>query len=176
MTYHDSNMDLSHSSKNKISIARYLKKVNDNFGQSGDIRKAITEYGIDLAEEIHKSLKSKEDLKLADNNDPKSTTPVAFDRSKKKVSPEILGWSIAILSVAWAEWVFTSRSNNPAYQSDPRVVDRQAASANVKIALPYVYNSITDTLSKAQQIGKSAETNYEPDFTRNPAEIELRKR
>ena len=96
-------MDLSHLSKNKISIAKYIKKVNDNFGQNGDIRKAITEYGIDLAEEIHDSLNSKEDLKLADKNDPKSTTPVAFDRSKTKISPEILGWSIALLSVAWTE-------------------------------------------------------------------------
>jgi hypothetical protein len=46
----------------------------------------------------------------------------------------------------------------------------------VKIALPYVHNSITDALSAAQEIGKCAETNYEPDFTRDPAEIELRKR
>ena len=98
-------LDSNHLSKMGISIAKYIKKVNDNFGQHGDIRKAITEYGIDLAEEIHESLRSKEDLKLANNNDPKSITPLALDRSKGIICPEILGWSIAILSVAWTEWI-----------------------------------------------------------------------
>ncbi len=58
----------------------------------------------ELAESMQSILMTKEDLKTADEAFPRSTTPVAVDRDSGMISPEILGWAIAILSTAWTEW------------------------------------------------------------------------
>jgi hypothetical protein len=127
---------------------------------------------------IQLSLMSKENLKSADEKVPKSTTPVMVERSSKQISPEILGWSIAILASAWTEWVFASKTYNPKYQNDPEYADkadRQAAVQNVKLALPYVYCSIIDSMNKGRKIGICKETNYEPNPDIDLANLELRK-
>jgi hypothetical protein len=128
---------------------------------------------------IQSSLRSRENLRTADEESSRSTTPVAVDRNTHQISPEILGWSIAILASAWTEWVFTSKSNeyskyqtDPAYKNDK---ERQAAVVNVKLALPYVHCSITDAIGKARKIGICNETNYEPNPKIDPAYIRLRK-
>ncbi len=100
------------------------------------------------------------------------------DRNSRMISPEILGWALAILSTAWTEWVFPAKSNpSSKYQTDPEYTNdrpRQAAT-NVKLVVPYICCSIIDTLGRAIQIGNSKETNYEPDQAEDPANIGLRK-
>jgi hypothetical protein len=54
--------------------------------------------------------------------------------------------------------------------------ERQAAKVNVRIALPYVHNSILNAMDKAREIGTCKETNFDPDPVREPAYIELRKK
>ena len=80
------------------------------------------------------------------------------------ISPEILGWAIAILSAAWTEWVFTAKSNSGSkYQTDAEYINnrpRQAAAENVRLLVPYIRCSIMDTLDRAIQIGINKETNY----------------
>jgi hypothetical protein len=87
--------------QNKISVATYVKRVNDRFGENGNIVHAIAtnatnltslitnalfDVGVDLAESIQNSLVSKETLSRADNKHPKSTTPVAVDREMRSES------------------------------------------------------------------------------------------
>jgi hypothetical protein len=182
------------SSKGEISIALYVKEVNDRFGKNGDIlesivknandlapkiRDALIEVEVNLAEMIQSALMSRENLRKVDEESSRSTTPVAVDRNTHQISPEILGWSIAILASAWTEWVFASKSNeyskyqtDPAYKNDK---DRQAADVNVKLALPYVNCSIMDAIGKAREIGSCNQTNYEPNPKIDPAYISLRK-
>jgi hypothetical protein len=177
-----------------ISISYFVREVNNRMGKSCDILEAIAknatdlapkikdsliEVGVDLAEMIQSSLTSCENLETADEQFPRSTTPLVVDRTSFQISPEILGWSIAILASAWSEWVFTSKSNpNSIYQMDPAYKSdtaRQAARINVRLAFPYIKNSITDAIDKAQEIGNSKETDYDPKPDLNPANIRLRK-
>ncbi|HYZ58816.1 MAG TPA: hypothetical protein VE544_04090, partial [Nitrososphaeraceae archaeon] len=112
-------------------------------------------------------------------NHARSTTPLAVDRKQHIVSPEILGWSIAILASAWSQWVFTSKSNEQsAYQVDPAYKDnksRLAARTNVQLALPYVRCSILDAIDKAIHIGNSNNTNFDPRLDIEPHYLDLRK-
>ena len=88
------------------------------------IVEALFDIGVDLSESIQISLMSKEKLSKANSNDIKSTTPLMVNRDKQVISPEILGWSIAILATAWTQWLFTSKSNDQSiYQSDPKFND-----------------------------------------------------
>jgi hypothetical protein len=179
---------------NRIPIATYVKRVNDSFGKDGNIVhslatnspelasrivQALFETGIDLAEFIQDSLMSKERLSKADSNHARSTTPLSVDREVPLVSPEILGWSIAILASAWSQWVFTSRSNEQsAYQTDPvfkEDASRLAARTNVRLALPYIRCSILDAIDKATNIGNSNNTNFEPKPEVEPYYLDLRK-
>lgn len=69
-------------SQDKISIAHFVKEVGDRFGKNGNIlQKALFEVGVDLAEIIQASLNSKEQLRLANSESPRSTTPIAVDRA-----------------------------------------------------------------------------------------------
>lgn len=115
---------------------------------------------------------------IADKKFPQSTTPLVADPITKQYSKEIIAWSLAILTSSWTEWVFTSKSNDDSiYQTDPQYnqdPNRQAARINVKIALPYIRNSILDALDKARKIGTCKETDYNPKPLRDPANIELR--
>jgi hypothetical protein len=110
------------SSSNQISIAYYVKVVNDRYGKNQDIlesiaknasdlapkiKDALFETGIDLAESIQSTMMTKENLKTADEGSPRSTIPVGVDRNARIICPEILGWAIAILAAAWTECVFT---------------------------------------------------------------------
>ena len=98
------------TSLNNISIAHFVKEVNDRFARNRDIIEAIAEnasdlapkisnalfeVGVDLAEMIQSSFMSKENLKTADERFLRSTTPLAVDRTTPQISPEISGWSIA---------------------------------------------------------------------------------
>jgi hypothetical protein len=70
------------------------------------------------------------------------------------------------LSSGWTEWVFTSKSNKGSrYQNDPEYKNdksRQTTAINVSLALPYIHNSITDTIEMAKEIGNWKETDYDP--------------
>jgi hypothetical protein len=166
------------SSSNKISIAYYVKAVNDRFGKNHDISAALSETGVDLAESIQSALMTKESLKTATES-PRSTTPVGVDRNARIICPEILAWAIAILAAAWTEWVFTSKSNpGSKYQTDAEYINnrpRQPSAKNVRLVAPYIRCSLMDTLDRAIQIGSNKETNYEPDQAVEPANINLRK-
>jgi hypothetical protein len=167
------------SSSNQISVAYYVKAVNGRYGKNQDISRSLFETGLELAESMQSILMTKEDLKAADEAFPRSTTPVVVDRNSGMISPEILGWAVAILSTAWTEWVFTSKSNpSSKYQTDPEYTNdrpRQASATNAKLVVPYIRCSIIDALGRAIQIGNSKETNYEPDQAIDPANIDLRK-
>jgi hypothetical protein len=167
-------------SQDQISIAYFVKEVNDLFGKNGNIlQKALFEVGIELAEIIQASLDSRNKLRRVNNESPRSTPPVAVDRDIPMISPELLGWSIAILASAWRELVFASKSEeNSKYQTDPNYKnypDRQAAIVNVKLAVPYVQCTIIDAIYNARQIGNCRKTNYEPNPEADPAYISLRK-
>jgi hypothetical protein len=185
-----------HGTQNHVNFGsqKYVKKVNDTFGQDKDILRAIAtnspelttrivdallEVGIDLSEFIQDSLMTKEILSKADDNHSRSTTPLVVDRKQHIVSPEILGWSIAILASAWSQWVFTSKSNEQsAYQTDKAFNDdegQKAARKNVKIALPYVRSSIISALDRGVHIGNSSITNFEPKPEIEPQFLELDK-
>jgi hypothetical protein len=187
-------MSNSIPTRDEISIAHYIKEVNDHFGKNPNILKAIAEnasdlaskittalfdVGVDLAEFIQLSLMSKEQLRTVDEEHPRSTTPLAVDIDIPLISPEILGWSIAILASAWSEWVFASKSNDDSkYQKDPGFkndASRQAAVVNVKLALPYIRNSIIDAINKAIEIGNCKETDFGPKPNVDQAFIRLRK-
>jgi hypothetical protein len=163
----------------EISIGALLKKFNDDIGSYPDILDAIYLNAKTLAENIQQSLQSKEPLEVADKEFQQSTTPLVADPLTGQYSKEIIAWSVAILTSSWTEWVFSSKSNDDAfYQTDPvhsKQHDRQAAKINVKIALPYVRNSILDGLTKAREIGTNKETDYNPDPIKNPSNIQLRK-
>jgi hypothetical protein len=171
-----------------------VKKVNDRFGNNGDILEAIAkkatdlatqikdkliDTGADLAETNESPLTFTEPLKPIDEQFPKSTTPLIVDKNKLIINPEILGWSIAILASVWCEWVFTSKANpNSKYQTDPAYesdMSRRAARVNVGLALPYIKNSIIDAIDKAREIGNCKETDYAPIPDIDPANIKLRK-
>jgi len=141
----------------EISIGALLKKFNDDIGSYPDILDAIYLNAKTLAENIQKSLQSKELLEVADKKFQQSTTPLVADPLTGQYSKEIIAWSVAILTSAWTEWVFSSKSNDDAfYQTDPiynERPDRQTAKVNVRIALPYIRNSILDVLNKAREIG-----------------------
>jgi hypothetical protein len=178
----------------RIPIAMYVKRVNESFGKDGNIVhslatnspelasrivQALFETEVDLAEFIQDSLMSKERLSKADESHARSTTPLVVDREQHIVSPEILGWSIAILASAWSQWVFTSKSNEQsAYQTDPAFKDdesRLAARTNVRLALPYVRCSILEAMDKSIQIGNSSDTNFEPKPEIEPLHLDFRK-
>jgi len=150
-----------------------VKAVNERYGKNQDISRSLYETGLELAESMQSILMTKEDLKTADEASPRSTTPVAVDRNSRMISPEILGWAIAILSTAWTEWVFSAKSNpSSEYQTDSEYTNdrhRQAATTNAKLVVPYIRCSIIDAL------GNSKETNYKPDQAIDPANIDLRK-
>ena len=164
----------------QISIAEILKEFDKNLESYPDILDAIYKSSMTLAEQIQKSLQSKKNLKVADQKFSQSTTPVVADPVTKQYSKEIIAWSIAILTSAWAEWVFYSKSNNDsAYQTDPKYdqkPDRKAARVNVRIVKPYIRNSILDAMDKGREIGTCKQTNYNPSPLTNPANIELRKK
>src|SRR2546426_9342744 len=101
--------------KNETPLAQFIKKVNEYFGTTGQINEAIFQASFDLAEKIHSSLRSIETLKLADKQNSNSTTPVGIDKEAYQICPEILAWSISLLSTAWTP----SKVNNPSYQTDP---------------------------------------------------------
>jgi len=145
-------MSITTSDGTEISIAHYVKKVNDDYGTNKNILEGIArsgtelaetisnamfETGIDLAKTIRLSLLSKEKLKLVDDKVPESTTPIIVDRNRRKIYPELLGWAMVILSSAWTAWVFTSKSNELSrYQNDPEYKNnesRKAATVNVKL-------------------------------------------
>lgn len=113
-----------------------------------------------MAKEIKASLSSREALALKDGQAP----------TLESDSCECYMWAVALLASAWTEWVFKSKSNNPAYQGDPAKVE---AVTNVKLALPYVKPSIADAVVKGREIGRRRETNFRPEGI--SAKIELRK-
>jgi hypothetical protein len=164
--------------KNEIPLAQFIKKVNESFGTTGQINQAIFQASFDLAEKIQSSLRSIETLKLADKQNSNSTTPVGVDKEAYQICPEILAWSISLLSTAWTQWVFASKVTNPNYQTDPEYRNdpcRQAAIVNVKIVVPYIRNSVLDAMDQGNRIGLCKETNYEPSPAKEPAIIKLRK-
>ncbi|MGA9151899.1 MAG: hypothetical protein WBZ36_15075 [Candidatus Nitrosopolaris sp.] len=81
------------SSSNQISIAYYVKVVNDRYRKYQDISHSLFETGLELAESMQSILMTKEDLKTADEAFSRSTTPVAVDRNLRMISPEILRWA-----------------------------------------------------------------------------------
>jgi hypothetical protein len=99
----------------EIAIGAILQKFNDDVGLYPDILEAIYLNAMTLAEEIQESLQSEESLKRADQKFQQSTTPLVADPTTKIYSKEIIAWSVAILTSAWTEWVFSSKSNDDAY-------------------------------------------------------------
>lgn len=116
---------------------------------------------------------------MADAKFPQSTVPLIADPITKKYSKEIVAWAVAILTSAWTQWVFTSKSNkDSSYQTDSEFSEnpeRIASRINIEIALPYIPNSILDALEIASEIGLSRRTEYRPRPTMNPMNMILRK-
>jgi hypothetical protein len=141
---------------NEIDIASYLTRIES----SGDPVNNILAVSLDLAEELKIVVGKEERLKIKNNEIPiLEVSPIL-----KKGCTEILMWAIGILASAWAMWCFTSKSNNPTYQNDPK---HSEASENVRIAMPYIRSSIIDAMSKAKDIGTKEtgdpKTAYRPE-------------
>jgi hypothetical protein len=164
---------------NQICISSLIEKFEKDVTKYPDILEAIFVNVKPLTENIHSILKEMEDLKLADDRYPQSTTPLAADPKTQIYCKEIIAWALSILASAWTQWVFTSKSmedsdyqTDPNYDNDP---DRQAARFNVKKARPYIHNSILDTIDAATKIGSKKEYGYRPNSTLDPIGIKLRK-
>lgn len=142
----------------EIDIAKYLARL-ERAGMATPLV-AIQSCATDLAKEIKVALSSKETLATTQGQAP----------TLEHFSTECYMWAVAILASAWTEWVFTAKSNDKKYQQDPK---KREAAINVKIALPYIRNSITDAMSKASEIGSRTESNYRPENT--TARMELTK-
>lgn len=149
------------STKNEITISTHLEKFEKVLGETQIPMLAIMAVVHDIALEIKNSLMTKEELATKDG----------FVPILECNSAECYMWAVAILSSAWTQWVFSSKSRS-AYQDD---TTRSEASKNVKIALPYVENSIHDATSSGDEIGKNSYTNYRPNTKKFPVMFKLRK-
>lgn len=116
----------------------------------------------DIAVEIKASLMSQEDLGTKEG-----LAPILECNST-----ECYMWAIAILSSAWTQWVFRSKSTYSGYQNDPA---HPEASKNVKITLPYIKNAINDAILAGDAIGRNPDTNFIPNTKKYPATFRLRK-
>ena len=103
----------------KLSIADIIKNFNEDVGKCPDILDALYKNCMPLSEHIRSIMQSKEELKVAYDHLPDSTTILLADNKTKNYSKELLVWSIAILAASWAEWIFASKSNDDSiYQTD----------------------------------------------------------
>ena len=150
----------------EIDIAKYLVELE----QTGNVANNIVRISLSLAEEVKDCLKRKEVLRIKNGQIP----ILEAIPEKSYASTEILMWGISILSSAWVQWCFTSKTDNPVYQDD---ISHPEASENVRLALPYVTLSIIDAIKKGKEIGmrktSNSNTSYRPES--GPAWIELRK-
>lgn len=149
------------STKNEISITSHLEKFQAVLGATQIPVLAIMATIHDIASEIKASLMLQEDLAAKDG-----ITPILECNNT-----ECYMWAIAILSSAWTQWVFNSKSLS-AYQADPT---HPEASKNVKIALPYIKTSLIDTIYAGEDIGRNHDANYVPDAKKHNVTFRLRK-
>jgi hypothetical protein len=150
------------STKNEITITQHLEKFEKVLGETRTPMLALMATISDIAVEIKASLMSQEDLATKDG-----IAPILECNST-----ECYMWAIAILSSAWTQWVFRSKSTYSGYQNDPT---HPEASKNVKITLPYVKNSINDAILAGDDIARNSDTNYIPNTKKYPATFSLRK-
>jgi hypothetical protein len=165
--------------ENKIPIAALLENLETDIQKFPDVLDALYKNAKPLCERIQSILNQIENLSKADVEDQHSTVPIGVDPNTMQYSKEIATWAIAILSSAWALWVFTSKSQEASYyqtdSSENEGPDRIASRVNVKIILPYIRHSIIDTLDMATRIGLSDKTDYYPKPRVEPMNIQLRK-
>jgi hypothetical protein len=73
---------------------------------------------------------------------------------------------------AWTNWIFTAKSVNPVNQEDK---DKKEAAINIKLARPYVMNSIQDAMKIGEEIGRREQISYRPSPDKFPEFLYLRK-
>jgi len=149
------------SAKNEITITAHLEKFQTVLGTTQAPLLAIMSAIPDIAAEIKASLMAQEDLATKEG-----VAPIM-----ECYNTECYMWAIAILSSAWTQWVFRSKSLS-AYQEDPT---RHEAAINVKIALPYIKNSLADSTSAGDDIGRNGYANYVPNTKKHNVTFKLRK-
>ena len=154
-------MSSTRSAKNEISITAHLEKFQTVLGATQTPMLAIMATIPDIAAEIKASLMSQEGLSIKDG-----IAPILECNNA-----ECYMWAIAILSSAWTQWVFSSKSLS-GYQDDPT---HPEASNNVKIVLPYVKNSLTDATSAGDDLGRNPDADYVPNVNKYNATFRLRK-
>jgi hypothetical protein len=91
----------------EIDIAKYLVRLE----QTGDVANNIVRLSLSLAKELKDCLKCKEMLRIKDGQTP----ILEANPERNYASKEILMWGISLLSSAWTQWCFTSKTHNPAY-------------------------------------------------------------
>jgi hypothetical protein len=157
-------------SRNGFEFSRFIDAIDKEFHSKKDmfialqgnadmlakeILEAFKPYAYELAGNIKLSIESKENLQTVDNQPPHLIVKPPTDREPGVISPEILTWSIAILASAWTQWIFTAKLFNPVNQEDK---DKKEAAINIKLAQPYVLNSIKDAMKIGEEIGKCKQT------------------
>jgi hypothetical protein len=150
------------SNINEINITRHLERFQKVLGETGIPTLALLTCVSDIAVEIKRSLISQETLAI----NKEGQTPILECNST-----ECYMWAL-LLTSAWTQWVFTAKVKNPVYQND---VQHPEAAQNVKIALPYIKQSINDAISVGNDVGGRADLEYNPNSSLYDAKIKLRK-
>jgi hypothetical protein len=173
--------------QNRFEFSRFIDELDKEFDSKKDmfialqgntdklakeVLDAIRPHAYELAGNIKSSIESRENLQTVDDQPPHLIVKPPTGNKPGTISAEILTWSIAILASAWTQWIFTAKSHNPINQEDK---DKKEAAINIKLALPYVMNSIQDSMKIGEEIGKNMETSYRPSPDRFPVFLYLRK-
>jgi hypothetical protein len=76
-------------------------------------------------------------------------------------------WAMSLLTDAWAAWVFSAKANNSSYGAS-----KPEATANAKIALPYVKSTAISAIEAGIEIGRNPQNNYRPENVRKTIYLE----
>lgn len=138
-------------STDKIDLTSYLDSVGKIAGQCAgkpyeETQRLLTPLILDLSGKISRTISAKEKLEIPD--DPPLLRQADF---------ECYFWAMAIISSAFASWVYKSKSINPDY-----LKDNKPAATNAKIAKRYVRASIVKAISLGRKAGCNKQTNFTP--------------
>lgn len=81
---------------------------------------------------------------------------------------EALMWAISILTSAWTNWIFSSKSNDAQYRSD-----KPEVTINAQKILPYIEGVILNAMKAGREIGSNPLNKYRPENIRKIIQIKL---
>jgi hypothetical protein len=138
-------------STDKIDLTSYLDSIGKIAGQCAgkpheEIQRLLTPLILDLSGKISRTIAAKEKLEIP--NDPPLLRQADF---------ECYFWAMAIISSAFASWVYKAKSMNPDYMKG-----NYPAATNAKIAKRYVRASIVKAIALGRKAGCNEVTKFAP--------------